>query len=164
MWVLDEDDVYLLRVTRVFRLTRLLRIVKLRQVLARLEVYAEMVYWGYFVVALGRVVLFMVLLSHFCACLWYSAGVSGLPASCKKEPWVCEAQGEYWAWFLTIDWKDPAWQGNDNRLLLYLHSIYFAMATMTTVGYGDIHPISQNEKQFAVGMFLVAIVAFSACV
>jgi hypothetical protein len=147
------------------RVARILKIVKLRSILNRLEQFAEMVWWGHFGIALIRVILAMVLLSHFSACFWYMAGVSGLPEGCTDKPWTCDAEGEYWAWFLTIDWNDPAWRSDgDNRLLLYIHSIYFAMATMTTVGYGDIHPISKEEKQFAVVMLLIAIIAFSACV
>lgn len=171
-WVIGDGDgaaegksTRVFRIARIARVARILKIVKLKNVLQRLEQFAEMVYWGHFGIALVRVVLAMVLLSHFSACFWYMAGVSGIPASCGDTPWTCDADGEYWAWFLTIDWTDPAWKNEgDNRLLLYIHSIYFSMATMTTVGYGDIHPISKQEKQFAVVMLLVAIIAFSACV
>lgn len=32
----------------------------------------------------------------------------------------------------------------------YLNSIYFSIITMVTVGYGDIHPISNLEKIFCI--------------
>eukprot|EP00746_Dinoflagellata_sp_MGD_P168050 gnl/MRDRNA2_/MRDRNA2_99160_c0_seq1.p1 gnl/MRDRNA2_/MRDRNA2_99160_c0~~gnl/MRDRNA2_/MRDRNA2_99160_c0_seq1.p1 ORF type:complete len:452 (+),score=78.44 gnl/MRDRNA2_/MRDRNA2_99160_c0_seq1:195-1358(+) len=38
------------------------------------------------------------------------------------------------------------------------------MATMTTVGYGDVSPVSKNEKVFGVFFFLVSIITFSGVV
>ena len=112
-----------MRAARILRVARILKIVKLQGIFQRLEQFAEMAYWGHFGIALVRVILAMVLLSHFSACFWYTAGVLGLPERCTETPWTCDVDGDYWAWFLTIDWNDPAWRQNedgDNRLLLYI--------------------------------------------
>lgn len=38
----------------------------------------------------------------------------------------------------------------DNKLSLYLHSFYFVLTTMSTVGYGDIGPKRTGEVFFAM--------------
>lgn len=50
------------------------------------------------------------------------------------------------------------------KFKLYIHAVYFSMATMTTVGYGDVYPVSPQERLFCVFFFLLSIVAFSAVV
>ncbi|MBW4658270.1 MAG: ion transporter [Drouetiella hepatica Uher 2000/2452] len=46
---------------------------------------------------------------------------------------------------------------NPNAFATFLDAVYFAIATMTTVGYGDITPISQVGRLLAVMMILTGI-------
>lgn len=46
---------------------------------------------------------------------------------------------------------------NSGRFTTFLDAIYFSVATMTTVGYGDITPISQVGRLLAVLMILTGI-------
>ncbi|HEY9627697.1 MAG TPA: ion transporter [Coleofasciculaceae cyanobacterium] len=46
---------------------------------------------------------------------------------------------------------------NPNAFATFLDAIYFAVATMTTVGYGDITPVSQPGRLLAVMMILTGI-------
>lgn len=38
---------------------------------------------------------------------------------------------------------------------------YFALTTLSTVGYGDYYPISNNEILIQIGYMLIGIVCFS---
>ena len=40
-------------------------------------------------------------------------------------------------------------------------SLYFALTTLSTVGYGDLFPVSQIERVFAVIVMLLGVAFFS---
>ena len=42
----------------------------------------------------------------------------------------------------------------------YLYSFYFALTTLTTVGYGDIIPTNNDERLYALGCQLVGAFVF----
>mmetsp|Transcript_83119 Transcript_83119/g.114742 ORF Transcript_83119/g.114742 Transcript_83119/m.114742 type:complete len:218 (-) Transcript_83119:564-1217(-) len=54
---------------------------------------------------------------------------------------------------------------NDFDLLdsfsVYLIALYFTVTTVTTVGYGDIQPISLLERIFCIFLMLIGVVAFT---
>ena len=55
-----------------------------------------------------------------------------------------------------MDALEEDWNGVD--------AVYFSMATMSTVGYGDISPSSAGARVFVVFMILIGIVfVFSSC-
>jgi len=45
----------------------------------------------------------------------------------------------------------------EDLFTMYLNSIYFAVVTITTIGYGDIHAVSNYE------MIFLCVTAFIAC-
>lgn len=44
---------------------------------------------------------------------------------------------------------------------LYVSALYFTVTTIVTVGYGDISPVSSNEKWFCVCLMLIGVMSFS---
>ena len=89
-----------------------------------------------------KVIAVVLFIGHWIACLFYAVGSSDYEAD-----WDC--------WFTNVSLED---RPNDEK---YIAALYWAFATMTTVGYGDIYPISINEKLFAMAAMLVSCGVFA---
>jgi hypothetical protein len=48
------------------------------------------------------------------------------------------------------------------RFVQYSTSLYWALTTMTTVGYGDITPISTQERWFTMLVFVFGAISYSS--
>lgn len=46
----------------------------------------------------------------------------------------------------------------------FIDSLYMTIITMTTVGFGEIHPLTYNEKLFTIFLILISIVAYGYAV
>ena len=53
-------------------------------------------------------------------------------------------------------------KATDSFTTKYLASIYWAIATMGTVGYGDIHPVTDAERFFTILTMLSGSVMYAA--
>ena len=130
-----------MKMARFLRFLRLLRVLKLKQILYRIE---ELIMNDAFVATLNllKVVAVVIFIGHWIACIFYAIGAS-------------EYEANYDSWLTNADLQD------EDVDMLYISSLYWAFATMTTVGYGDIYPITINEKLFAMLSMLVACGVFA---
>ena len=136
----DTSNLALLRALRVFRLVRLLKLLKLDALLGRLE---ELLDVNLRIVKLVFLVVKMFFVAHLLACGWFYVATHS-------------PGGE--SWLTTYD-DGSAVDGPLSRQ--YLFSLYWAFTTLTTVGYGDITPTNDSERQFATVALLAGAFVFA---
>ncbi|ETL82606.1 hypothetical protein L917_17249 [Phytophthora nicotianae] len=130
----------LLRGLKVLRLFKLARIRRLGKVFANLE---DAVYTNQSLISLAKLALTMLFIAHLVACLWYAIGKTDSEES----------------WLISIS-LDPAGVVTDTDSLQYVRSMYWAIVTMTTIGYGDIVAHSNNERLLNIAVMAVGVSFF----
>ncbi|KAJ3232065.1 Kinesin-like protein kif27 [Chytriomyces hyalinus] len=85
-----------------------------------------------------KFVSFLLMLIHNISCIWFAlACPRGTAESCIDTSWV------------TFDDLSPD-ENSHFTATLYIYSIYWTVATMATVGYGDIRPENDRERIFSI--------------
>ncbi|KAF4706443.1 hypothetical protein FOZ62_007249, partial [Perkinsus olseni] len=80
-------------------------------------------------------------IAHWIACVWYIVAVSESP---HENTWL------------------DAFGYRDKPILeIYIAALYWSFATMTTVGYGEIHPVNSREQIFGMLTMLLACGVFA---
>lgn len=131
----------LLRIIRFYRILKLLRLARLKKLFLQLEEYinSETLTNLLTIFKLG---IFAFYIGHWTACLWYYISVQ-------------ESETHAYTWL------SQAYFETGSVTELYITSLYWAFTTMTTVGYGDIVPITINETIFALVAALVSCGMFA---
>ena len=92
-----------------------------------------------------KVVAMIIAVSHVFACVWHLIGVSGAPGN----NWIDNYNGG------SETWHDSTMESN------YLVALYFSFVTVTTVGYGDILPVTDGEIGFVIFTAFVGTAVFA---
>jgi CRP-like cAMP-binding protein len=133
------------RAGRVLRVTRLLRLMRLGILTDTIEVIIESNRLFVFIAGLLRVLFLMFAITHWSACAWYMVGVASLQDT--------DGNGTNWINKFMHDATDIGTK--------YVYSVYFALTTMTTVGYGDISATNFSEVQFVLVLLFIASIVFA---
>ena len=163
-WI-DTEENSVGRNTKFFRILRLLRLAKLLR-LARfkrmLERYAEDLKEIFAGLAMAKAVFLTLGLSHFCACAWHFLGQECLD---ERRAEGCSdlimSIGNATADGCQGCWLD-GWLREDATLgFRYATSLYWAATTLSTVGYGDILPVTKAEMIFTIFAELIGTCVFA---
>lgn len=131
----------LFKMLRLLRFTRLLRSFRTTIMTKHMKMVIEESQVIAFAVGVGKILYCVFCCTHWAACCWYVVGTRS---------------GEDATWVKTFLQPGETRGGN------YLHSLYFALTTMTTVGYGDVSPQNSSERLFLVFLLLIASIVFAS--
>ncbi|GMI88592.1 K+ transporter 1 [Hibiscus trionum] len=126
----------------IFNMLRLWRLRRVSAMFTRLEKDTN---YSYFWVRYSKLICVTIFVVHNAGCFIY------LMAANFHDP------GETWIGaVLGADFKEK-----QSLLSRYVTSVYWAIVTFTTVGYGDIHPVNTGEMAFDIFYMLINLGLFA---
>ncbi|KAE9026702.1 hypothetical protein PR003_g5190 [Phytophthora rubi] len=125
----------LARLFRLFRLFRLVRMLTITRILNRLD-YALLLRST--VSSIFKFCMLVCFTSHWLSCFFFLISYD------QDDGWVA-----------TMELEDKGMYDK------YVTSFYWAIMTMTTVGYGDVHPTTTHERIFAIVAMIIGAWIFA---
>jgi hyperpolarization activated cyclic nucleotide-gated potassium channel 1 len=89
-------------------------------------------------------VIISVVFCHICCCFWVILANLSIDDDSFVDTWIYRLG--------YVDCEDYE---------VYIASMYFVLATFTTVGFGDINGVTNSERVFCLILMLVGALAFS---
>ena len=127
---------------RMVRVLKMVRAVRFLQKLGQLEQKDTTGTLKYFV-SIFRAIFCMVFVAHFLACFFYM---------------LIDAKRENWMSAFDPDLLDMDLTNNGTR---YVVSLYWAVITISTIGYGDVLPVTHTERIFCLISGLLGGIVFA---
>eukprot|EP00736_Rhodelphis_marinus_P006804 Rmarinus@m.29282 len=148
----DSNALQVNRLLRIFRLFRLFKLLRMMRMEALIHEYGEVFSLNANVMKIVKLVFWILLLSHFGACLWHALVLydTGYPT------WLEAYQGDF-----CYEATDLGCYPIETAASKYLVALYYVGTTMTTVGYGDVTPRSDHERFFALVVVIVGATGFA---
>ncbi|EGZ17304.1 hypothetical protein PHYSODRAFT_503276 [Phytophthora sojae] len=119
-----------LRLIRTLKLIKLLRLMRLSKLLKMNSQWMAEFDINVDTVRLLKLLAPVMIIAHYVGCFWFY-----MSADRDADD----------AWWGNLYFEDP-----DSILSKYIASIYWAITTMTTVGFGDIVPVNDLEKAYCI--------------
>ena len=128
-----------LKIIRLLRLAKMLRLARLKRLIKRID---EEIPGIWTVSQLTSLVLIIMYVAHLFACGWYMVGLDKqmLPDGQELLGWVHRAPNG----------ADAEWGPEVGWTTRYIDAYYYAITTLTTVGYGDKLPVTDREKLYSI--------------
>ena len=102
-----------------------------------------------------KLIIVMIGSAHIISCVWFFLATS----TTNETNWAEQDDGELFANCTAPSNKIPLQL--QNGLRWYLRSLYFTIATLTTVGFGDITPSNGIERAFTICLFIIGTFIFT---
>ena len=129
------------KLVRLLRLLKLAKVVRASRIMRRFEANMN-IKFGW--IRLFKFILGLCVVGHWNACIWYMVGSISDPG----EPSWISTHG--------LDWKGQVSAGDK-----YVASLYWAMMTLTTIGYGDIAAENTSERLYNTFAMMVCSLIFA---
>lgn len=139
----------LLRMPRMLRMGKLLDMKNVKRLMKSFQGPIKgaddiiKLYNRLFAYKMMRLLIVLVVLTYFQGCLWFLFSKSQ------------EAQPDRSTWYDTFGLEN---YGTTDQLVI---SLYFALTMLSTVGYGDMFPISNIEMIVGVALMMIGVSVFS---
>lgn len=130
---LDKKYLLALKLPRMIRLLKLLKIYKMKKIVLDIEDFFRnhlASIWFLFMKLFSRVLI----IAHWAACLFYYVAYTNLDRN--QVNWLIDFEANE--------------ENNISKSEFYVTSMYWAITTMVSVGYGDFHPLSTTERFFGI--------------
>ena len=137
----NAQIIRIFRIMRFFRCLRLLRILKLQQLVNKIENYLNISLTVSILLGFSKLSMTILCIAHWIACFWHYFGFHYI--GIYDNTWLTQVGIE-----------------DANLAVRYINSIYWATTTIITIGYGDIVPVTQEEKLFAISVMVVGCGVF----
>lgn len=152
----------ILRALRLIKLVRLLRLLKLE---ALIEMAADMLQINSKYLMLGSLVFYQFFFAHLIACLWYAIGkvLYDVETGDIIYPEPCLYEGQKKCidiGFSSYSWVYAQAIETESPIVRYMYSLYWAFATMTTVGYGDVSATNTSERKLSILLMVLGVTIF----
>ncbi|KAJ1547745.1 Kinesin-like protein kif27 [Nowakowskiella sp. JEL0078] len=138
----------------LIRLPKLMRLVKIFMYFSRVEKKLHASFIGQII----KFLVYLMVATNAVACCWFALACNGgidVDLNCSSSSWVTSikiAAGE----IIDVSSETPEWI-KQNLGFLYIRSLYWTVATMTTTGYGDVHAVNDIERMFSILAMLFGI-------
>ncbi|EAR85630.2 cation channel family protein (macronuclear) [Tetrahymena thermophila SB210] len=134
-----QQIIRILKIFKIMKVLKLLRVVKLKFIIEKLVEYLKLSKSMLGILGFLKLSSIILFIAHWVACMWFYVG-SQFPDN---------------GWIVSQDLQNETWQ------FQYVTSIYWAITTMVTVGYGDIVPKNLEERLFVIFVMLMACGIFA---
>jgi Ion transport protein len=138
-----NPNLYTLQLIKTIRLIRLIKLLKLAEIRKHVNMFIESLRIDSAIVAIGSTVFTVAIIGHFLACVWW-----GVSSSISTEPWYTKTYPE----------PTNLYQASFGEQ--YVASLYLAVTTLTSTGYGDLGPSNTAEQVMAIFIFIFGAIAY----
>jgi len=147
----DIEKLKIFRAVRLLRLVKLLRIMKSGKLIKQME---DNIPIDYNILTLCKFIVATLTIAHWLACFWHLT----TRLEDAEHNWVKQY----------FDNHHMHWYSEPGAFEKYIASFYWALVTMSTIGYGDITPVTSAERGFEIfsifaGTSVFAYVVGSVC-